>query len=156
LYERARLGAYVFHDSLLPRYRGFSPTVWAMINGESETGATLFAVSEEVDYGDIIAQSRVSINSDETIAEVMERVTDAYLLLLEQNLPRLMSGNVPRTPQDHLRATYTSKRVPEDNRIMWNSPTDVIHNLIRAVTRPYTGAYTYLDDMKLIVWSAVK
>lgn len=154
VYERIRLGVFVFHDSLLPAYRGFSPTVWAMINGETQTGVTLFKIAEQVDAGEILAQVSVTIEADETISTVMERVTLTYLKLLEENLPKLISGQVVYYPQDVTQATYTCKRLPEDNRIDWQRPSREIYNLIRAVTRPYTGAYTTLHGEKLIIWRA--
>src|SRR5436309_9099782 len=106
VYRRPRLGTFVFHDSLLPEYRGFAPTCWAIVNGEDHTGVTLFEISEEMDAGPVVDQERVPIGPIETIAEVLERVTDAYLRLLERNLPRLLAGSAPRAAQDHRRATY--------------------------------------------------
>ncbi len=96
VYERARLGTFVLHDSLLPAYRGFAPTVWAIINGEDHTGVTLFEIAEGVDTGRIIAQQRVPIGADDTIADVMEHVTQTYLEVLAANLPRLLDA-----PQQH-------------------------------------------------------
>jgi methionyl-tRNA formyltransferase len=154
LYRRARLGAFVFHDSLLPEYRGFSPTVWAMVNGEKQTGATLIHMAEGVDTGDIVDQQPVIIGKDETIATVLDRVTQTYLKLLDRNLPRLIAGTSPATPQDHARATYTCKRHPSDNEIDWTRPAGDIHNLIRAVTVPYPGAFTYHGGRLLRIWSA--
>jgi len=154
IYSRARLGAFVFHDSLLPEYRGFSPVVWAMVNGEDHTGVTLFEMAEKVDAGDIIGQVRIAIGRDDTITVVMERVTQAYLELLEQNLAPLLEGAASRYPQDHSHATFTCKRIDEDNQIDWTACSEQIHNLIRAVTMPYPGAYTYLMGKKLRIWSA--
>lgn len=154
VYRRPRLGSFVFHDSLLPEYRGFSPTVWAMINGEDHTGVTLFEMSERADAGDIVDQRRVPIDVDDTIAEVTERVTHAYLGLLEQNLPVLLAGSAPRKPQDAARATFACKRMPDDNEIDWSAPTARVRDLIRAVTRPYPGAFTYLRGHRLRVWAA--
>lgn len=154
VYQRARLGTFVFHDSLLPRYRGFAPTVWTMINGEDHTGVTLFEIAERMDEGDIIDQTRLSISPDETISVVTERVTEVYLDLLERNIDGLINGTVKRTPQDHSLATYTCKRLPEDNLIDWRKPSNDIYNLIRAVSTPYPGAYTYLGGRKLQIWSA--
>jgi methionyl-tRNA formyltransferase len=156
VYQRPRLGTFVFHDSLLPAYRGFSPTVWAIVNGEDHTGVTLFEIAEAVDSGDIVAQERVPIGPDETIAEVMARVTLTYLRLFESNLPDLLAGSASRTPQDHTRATYTCKRTPEDNQIDWNASTTQTYNLVRAVSQPYPGAYTYLSGEKIRVWSAAR
>lgn len=154
VYHRPRLGAYVFHDSLLPAYRGFSPTVWAMINGEDHTGVTLLTMADGYDEGDIVGQLRVEVNPDDTIAVVTERVTEAYLALLETHLPALLTGQAPRKPQDHSAATYTCKLLPDDMRIDWAWPTTRIYNLIRAVTAPYPGAHTTLDGRRLTIWGA--
>jgi methionyl-tRNA formyltransferase len=154
IYRRPRLGTFVFHDSLLPGYRGFAPTVWAIINGEDHTGVTLFRIAEEVDAGDIVDQQRIPIAPADTIAAVMDRVTQTYLAILERNLDRLLEGNVLCSPQDNSQATYTCKRTPEDNRIDWTMSSERIYNLIRAVSTPYTGAYTYLSGIRMIVWSA--
>jgi len=154
LLPRFRSGAFVLHDSLLPSYRGFSPTVWAMVNGETRTGATLFEAVPAVDAGAIVGQEEVAIDPDETIADVMTKVTDAYLALVERFLPALVDGSAPRRPQDESRATYTCKRSPADNHIDWSAPTDRVWNLIRAVTAPYSGAYSHLDGARLTVWAA--
>ncbi len=154
VFSRVALGAYVFHDSLLPRYRGFSPTVWAMINGEAASGATLFEIADEVDAGPIIAQKQTVISSEDTIATVMARVKDLYLDILTETLPSLMSGHPKKTPQDHALATYACKRLEADNRIEWSGSTLDIYNLIRAVSRPYSGAFTYANGTKMRVWRA--
>ncbi|MGC8874797.1 MAG: methionyl-tRNA formyltransferase, partial [Chloroflexia bacterium] len=154
VFRRPRKGTFVWHDALLPAYRGFSPTVWAILNGEDQTGATLFEMAEEIDSGDIVDQERVPIGPDDPIRVVMERVTEAYLVLLERNLAKLLAGTAPRHPQDPAQATYTCKRLPQDNRIDWSASTKQIYNLIRAVSAPYPGAFTYLDGHKMIVWAA--
>jgi methionyl-tRNA formyltransferase len=154
IYRRPRLGTFVLHDSLLPAYRGFSPTVWAMLNGEDHSGATLFEISDGIDEGDIVDQERVPIGPDDGIAAVMERVTQAYLILIERNLEMLIHARAPRFPQDHARATYGCKRLPEDNQIDWFAPSEKIYNLIRAVSAPYPGAYTTFAGKRLRIWSA--
>jgi methionyl-tRNA formyltransferase len=156
VYLRPRLGTFVFHDSLLPEYRGFSPTVWAVINGEKQTGVSLFAISESVDAGDIIDQRAVPIGPDSTIAELMQQVTQTYVELLETNIQPLLGGTAPRRSQDHARATFTCKRTPQDSEIDWSLSTDKIYNLIRASGVPYPGAYTYFNGKKLTVWSAAR
>lgn len=154
VYCRPPLGTFVFHDSLLPRYRGFSPTVWSIVNGDDHTGVTLFQISEHWDAGDVVGQRRIPIGPDETIGEVMERVTEGYLSLLEDHLGALLNNTAPRVPQDHSLASYTCKRLPEDNEIDWAGSTASIYNLIRAVTHPYPGAFTRLSNRILRVWSA--
>lgn len=153
-YARARLGAYVFHDAMLPKYRGFSPTVWAMVNGEDHTGVTLFRIAEGIDRGEIVDQRPVPIGSDETIGVVMERVTETYLSLLEDNIQALLGGTVLTRPQDESLATYCCKRTPVDDRIDWTWSTRRIHDLVRAVSDPYPGAHTTLGGRPLRVWSA--
>jgi methionyl-tRNA formyltransferase len=148
------LGAFVFHDSLLPEYRGFSPTVWAVVNGEDHTGATLIEAAEHADEGEIVDQARVAIGPEETIAGVIERVTETYLDLLRRNLPALLDGSAPRRPQDHARATLARRRTPDDNRIDWAWPAARIHDLVRGTTRPYAGAFTSFEGHLLRVWAA--
>ena len=147
-------GSYVFHDSLLPEYRGFSPTVWAMVNGEDHTGATLIVAAERADEGDVVDQRRVDIAPGDYIAEVQARVTEAYIDLVQANLDDLLAGRCRPQPQDHSRATYAHRRLPDDNLIDWNQPSHRILNLIRAVSAPYPGAYTYIKDRRLTVWRA--
>lgn len=156
IYQRGRLGTFVFHDSLLPKYRGFSPTVWSIINGESSTGVTLFEIASEIDAGPIIAQKKVEISETDTIAMVMNRVTEAYLLLLETYFQKLLDNSAVRTPQIQNDATFTCKRLPEDNLIDWHDSCARIYNLIRAVTYPYPGAFTYVDGRLLRIWAAEK
>lgn len=153
VYRRARKGAFVLHDSLLPRYRGFAPTVWAMVNGDDYTGATLFEMADDVDSGPIVDQRRVPIGSDDTISDVMQRVTSKYLELLEMNLPALLAGTAIRQPQDHAVATYTCKRTAADGEIDWTAPSRTIHDLVRAHTHPYWGAFTTLARRELKVWA---
>lgn len=154
VFRTPRYGAFVFHDSLLPEYRGFSPTVWAIANGADHTGVTLFEMNDGVDTGPVVAQERVAIGESETIATVLERVTETYLKLLEANLPGLLAGTAQGTPQDETRATYCRRRTPDDNRIDWSRSAREVHNLIRAVTKPYPGAFTTLGGRRLTVWSA--
>lgn len=153
-YARPRRGTFVIHDSLLPRYRGFSPTVWAIRNGEDHTGATLFRIAQQVDHGDVVDQVKVPIGPEDTIAEVMERVTHAYLALLERQLDALLHGAAVCRPQQHSQATYFGKRGIEDIEIDWSKSAGHIHNLVRAVTAPYPGAFTWLGGRRLRIWSA--
>lgn len=154
IYRLPRHGTFVFHDSLLPAYRGFAPTVWAMVNGEDHTGVTLFEIAEDVDSGAMVDQERIPIGPDETIADVMDAVTEGYLRLLERNVGALLRGEAVLRQQDESRATYTCKRIPEDARLVWSAPTAETYNLIRASTRPYSGAFTSLSGQHLRVWGA--
>jgi methionyl-tRNA formyltransferase len=154
IYERPSRGTFVFHDSLLPKYRGFSPTLWAILNGESRTGVTLFKIDESVDAGDIADQEAVPIGPDDAIGEVLPRVTQAYLRILERSLKPLLNGTLTLRPQDATAATFTCRWTPDDLRIDWTQPAAQVHNLIRATSDPYPGAYTLLEGRRVRVWSS--
>jgi methionyl-tRNA formyltransferase len=154
VFRRPTLGSYVFHDSLLPAYRGFSPTVWAIAAGADHTGVTLFEMAEEVDTGDIVDQIRVPIGAQETIRDVLERTTQGYLDVLSNNLLALRTGTAELRPQDHSQATYCRKRTVEDNLVSWDRGSKELFDLIRAVTVPYSGAYGSIAGQRLKIWAA--
>lgn len=137
----------VFHDSLLPKYRGFSPTVTALINGEKKVGVTAFSPVEEIDAGPIYGQEQIEISYPAKIAQVYERLTDAYARLalsLVSNYPKLKA-----VPQDGSQATYCLWRDAEDYRIDWNWSADKIQRFIDAVGSPYAGAQTYYKNQRI-------
>jgi methionyl-tRNA formyltransferase len=144
-------GALNMHGSLLPRYRGRVPVNWAIIHGETETGATLHHMTEKPDNGDIVAQTAVPILPDDTAAEVFVKVTVAAELTLYHALPALIAGSAPRIRQDLSRSAYFGGRKPEDGRIAWSEPATRIHNLVRAVAPPYPGAYTDVNGHRLVI-----
>lgn len=150
----APLGCAGVHASLLPKYRGGAPLVWAMINGESITGVTLFYFDDGVDTGDVIAQQTVSIEEADTIREVLAKAETATLELVRRWLPRIADGSAPRTPQDHDAATVVPQRSPADGRIDWSWEPERIRNFIRAQTRPYPGAFTVIDGKRVTIWDA--
>jgi methionyl-tRNA formyltransferase len=141
----ARRGALNMHGSLLPRYRGRAPINWAILRGESETGATLHYMVERADAGDIVDQQRVPIEIDDTAFDVSRKVTDAAAIVLKRSLPRLLDGTAHRLPQRALRDQYFGRRGPEDGRIDWSQPAKAIHDLVRAVAPPFPGAFTDID-----------
>jgi methionyl-tRNA formyltransferase len=152
--DLARLGAYNMHGSLLPKYRGRAPVNWAVLRGESQTGATLHVMVRRPDAGDIVDQERVLIGTEDTAYEVFSKVTAAARAVLERQLGNLLAGRVPRRPQDEAQATYFGGRRPEDGRIDWRLAAPEVFNLIRAVTRPYPGAFTDVDGRRFFIWWA--
>ncbi len=149
------LGAFNLHGSLLPRYRGRVPINWAIIHGETETGATLHYMVQKPDAGDIVDQEAVAIGPQETAREVFVKVTQAARRVLERQIDAIEQGRNPRRPQDARQASYFGGRRPEDGRIDWRNSAPAIFNLIRAVTHPYPGAYTEVDGRKLYIWWAL-
>jgi methionyl-tRNA formyltransferase len=141
LLATARRGAYNMHGSLLPKYRGRVPVNWAVLNGESETGATLHRMVEKPDAGEIFARQAVPILPDDTAREVFDKVTLAAEICLNSVLPRLTLGTAPHEPIDLAQGSYFGGRRPEDGRIDWTKSAQEIHNLVRAVAPPYPGAF---------------
>lgn len=149
-----RLGAIGCHASLLPKYRGRAPVNWAIINGERETGNTLFFIDAGVDTGDIIDQRRIVIDDADDCATVYEKVATAGVQMLLEHMPALKLGRAPRTPQDARLATTMPRRRPEDGKIDWARDSRAVSNWVRALTHPYPGAFTHLDGRRLFVWRA--
>jgi len=144
-------GIFVIHDSLLPKYRGFAPTPTAIIYGEKETGATLLRAAEEMDAGDILLQKSFQIKDEWYVQDIIREQSKIYEELSLQLIEKLEKGLLKETPQDHAQATYSIWRNKDDCRIDWNVSALQVRNLIRAVSHPYPGAYTYLEDKKVTV-----
>ncbi len=154
IYAIPRLGTLAVHDSLLPDYRGFAPLNWAVINGETQTGVTLFYLDERMDGGDIGGQKTVQIGAAETAAEVYERICASTVDLVLEAHGELSAGRITRLPQDYDAGSFTCSRTPDDGVIDWNGLTHDIYNRVRALTYPYPGAFTFYRGERLIVWAA--
>jgi methionyl-tRNA formyltransferase len=148
------LGAINLHGSLLPKYRGRAPLNWVLVHGETTTGVTLHYMDARADHGDIIAQGVVTITIEDTAFTLSQRLTAAARGLLAETYPLIVAGRAPRIPQDHTLATTFGRRRPADGRIDWSGSTRQIYNLIRAVTRPFPGAFTFWEGMRIFVWAA--
>jgi len=153
--ELPRLGAYNIHGALLPKYRGRACVNWAVLNGETETGATLHVMTSFADRGDIVDQEAVSIEFEDTAHDVFLKVVEAARVIIERQLPALVTGTALRTPQDESQATKFGRRRPEDGEIDWDKSAVEIYNLIRAVTHPFPGAFTDFDGKKVFIWKAI-
>ena len=147
-------GALNLHGSYLPKYRGRVPVNWAVINGETETGATLHYMVAKPDAGDIVDQEKVGIEFTDTAFDVFNKVTAAAVTVIGRAWPLLVAGAAPRIPMDLKAGNYCGGRKPADGLIDWAKPAVQIYNLIRGVTHPYPGAFTHLDGEKVIIWQA--
>ncbi|MDX6915703.1 bifunctional UDP-4-amino-4-deoxy-L-arabinose formyltransferase/UDP-glucuronic acid oxidase ArnA [Pectobacterium carotovorum] len=147
-------GAFNLHGSLLPRYRGRAPVNWVLVNGETQTGVTLHKMVSRADAGDIVAQSVVAIDAEDTALTLHGKCRTAAAALLAQQLPQIRSREIMLTPQDESQASYFGRRTAADGLIDWQKSAREINNLIRAVTEPYPGAFTFLGERKVIVWRA--
>ena len=144
-------GAFNMHGSLLPKYRGRVPINWAIICGETVTGATLHRMVAKADAGGIVGQEAVPILPHDIAVHVFDRVSMAAERVLTEALPRLIAGTAIETPQDLSLGSYFGGRKPEDGRIDWTQGAQSIHNLIRGVAPPYPGAFTDIRGLRLRV-----
>lgn len=150
--NRARLGAFNLHGSLLPKYRGRAPLNWALVNGEKETGVTLHRMVKRADAGAIVAQQRVAIEEQDNALTLHRKLVDCAAQLLQLALPAMKLGEIAAIPQDHSQATVVGRRTPEDGRIQWEQSAQSINNLVRAVTDPWPGAFAFAGTVKFVVW----
>ena len=147
----AKIAALNMHGSLLPKYRGRAPVNWAILHGESETGATLHVMEAKPDAGDIVGQASVAIGPDETATEVFGKVSQAAVKVINQVLPDLITGKITRKPNELEKGSYFGGRKPSDGQIHWNQTALQVHNLVRAVAPPYPGAFTDHQGKTMIV-----
>lgn len=142
------------HGSLLPKYRGRTPHVWAIINGEKYTGITAHLIEKEVDNGDIIEQLEIEIGENDTGGDILQKFNILYIEVVNRVLQRIKTDQILRKKQDSSKATYFGKRTPESGKINWLWCKDRIRNWIRAQARPYPGAYTFLETQKIVIHKA--
>jgi methionyl-tRNA formyltransferase len=147
-------GALNLHPSLLPRFRGRAPINWVLVKGEIETGVTLHYMVEKADRGDVVAQRRIAIAEDDTALSLHRKATVEARLLLREAFPLLVEGRAPRIPQDQAKASYFGGRKPADGEIDWSWPAKRVYDLVRAVTHPYPGAFSWHGDRRVVVWWA--
>ena len=148
-------GVFGMHPTLLPRHRGRAPIPWALLSGLARTGVTLFEIVDTTaDSGAIVGQRVVEIAEDDTAETLFERISDAHVGLIREYVPQLLARTAPRIPQDPRRASAWPKRTPADGIIDWETRAPYLYDWVRAQTRPYPGAFTFLGDEKVVVWRA--
>ena len=148
-------GVFGMHPTLLPRHRGRAPIPWAILTGLARTGVTLFEIVDgTADSGSIVGQVTLDVAPDETATTLFERIAEAHVDLTRELVPRLLARTAPRIAQDPSRASSWPKRAPADGIIDWETRARYLYDWVRAQTRPYPGAFTFLGDDKVIVWGA--
>jgi len=152
------LGTVNVHASLLPLYRGAAPINWAIINGEKITGVTTFKLKHEIDTGDILLSSKVTIEENENAGTLHDKLKEEGAMLLLETLSQLAAGILKEQPQfssDNNSLKHAPKIFTDTCKIDWNHSADEIYNLIRGLS-PYPAAFTTLDNKKLKIFSAKK
>jgi len=151
----AREGVFGMHPTLLPRHRGRAPIPWAILSGLARTGVTLFEIVDATaDSGAIVGQVVVDVAPDETAETLYGKLAVAHVELIRECVPQLLARSAPRRPQDPRRASSWPKRMPADGIIDWETRAPYLYDWVRAQTRPYPGAFTFLGDEKVVVWRA--
>lgn len=154
LLEKCNLGWIGTHPALLPRNRGRHPLIWAIIEGLTESGLTFFRLDEGADSGDIVWQGKFEILGTDDASTLYRKMEDLAAEGLHKWVPLLLEGRASFVPQDHAQATYWRKRKAADGQIRWREAAQTACRLIRALTRPYPGAETYLHGRRVTVWRA--
>ena len=152
--ELVSKGSLNLHGSYLPKYRGRVPVNWAVINGETETGATLHYMVAKPDAGDIVDQQKIPIVFTDTAFDVFNNLTVAAVDLISRSWPQLQAGTAPRIPMNLQQGSYFGGRKPADGKIDWTKSAEQIYNLIRGVTHPYPGAFSLLEGKRVVIWQA--
>ena len=148
-------GVFGMHPTLLPRHRGRAPIPWTILSGLARTGVTLFEIADATaDSGPIVGQVEVPVAPDETATTLFDRLAAAHVELVRGHLPGLLAGTAPRLPQDPRRASAWQRRTPADGIIDWDTRAPYLYDWVRAQTRPYPGAFTFLGDTRIVVWRA--
>jgi methionyl-tRNA formyltransferase len=145
-------GALNMHGSLLPKYRGRAPVHWAIIRGETTTGASLHYMLDKPDAGALVDQQPVPILENDTALAVSLKVAEAAQQVMKRSLPKLIAGSAAARPLDLSEGSYFGRRCPEDGRIDWRAGARTIHDLVRAVAPPFPGAFTEAGGSRVELW----
>lgn len=149
-----RLGSIQYHPSLLPKHRGGSAINWAVINGETKTGITIFWPDEEIDTGPILLQKEVDISPDDTVGSFyFNKLFPLGVEAIIESIELIKKGKAPRIPQDESQATYEGLCTAKDAVIDWAQPAVKVYNLIRG-TNPQPGATTFLKGKQIKIFDS--
>ncbi len=144
------LGTVNVHGSLLPAYRGAAPIHWAVINGERETGVSVFFLQHAIDTGNLLLQARTEIAPTETTGEVYGRLMQLGADTLVEALDLIAAGQTEGRPQDDSLATHAPKLTRDNTRIDWSRPADKVYNFVRGL-HPYPTAWTTFEGQEVKV-----
>jgi len=149
-----RLGTIQYHPSLLPRHRGGSAINWAVINGETKTGITIFWPDKGIDTGPVLLQREADILPDDTVGSLyFNKLFPLGVEAIMESIELIKQGKAPRIPQDESQATYEGLCTEKEAMIDWAKPVNEVYNLIRG-TNPQPGATTFWGKQKLKIFDA--
>lgn len=146
-----------FHYSPLPKYRGNAPLVWQIINGEKQLGVSFFQLTTGMDEGGLVDQRFFPLSREESISDALVKAGDLAQQMLSGFLNNWPSGKVNLVNQPGEVPSYCGLRQPDDGRIDWHRSAESVHDFIRAQSKPYPGAFSYLPDgRKLTIYKSVE
>ncbi len=149
-----RKGMFNLHAGKLPYYRGGSPINWQIINDEDYVVCSVIVASENFDEGDIVAEKKIEITDDKTVADLHKESNVAFSELTVETLKQAIAGTLLATKQSTDGVAYWHQRNESDGEIDWAMLTSrEVFNLVRALTKPYPGAYCYLGSEVIKIWS---
>ncbi|MET0236568.1 MAG: methionyl-tRNA formyltransferase, partial [Kibdelosporangium sp.] len=143
IFDLPRHGTLNVHDSLLPAYAGFSPLIWALINGEQEVGVTAHMMDADLDAGNIVLQRATPVGPRDTTTDLFHRTIEMIGPITVDALALIASGRTDWARQDRRKASFFHKRSIEDSLINWDWPAEDIERLVRAQSDPYPNAFTF-------------
>ena len=155
LLKIAPMGVIGYHPAELPFNRGRHPIIWALALGLNKTASTFFFMDEGADSGPIVNQKPVSISKKDTAGTLYKKITVTALSQIKTFLPQLLSRKYKVKKQDHTKANYWRKRARKDGEIDWRMSSEAIHNLVRALTKPYVGAHLIYKGKEIKVWKTI-
>jgi methionyl-tRNA formyltransferase len=154
LYNLPPHGTLNLHDSLLPKFTGFSPVLWALISGETEFGLTIHRMDECLDTGDILIQHSLPIGPSDTGTELVTQGMELIQGALRDALDALESGTAVWRPQNKSERTYFHKRSERDSLIEWSWPAEDLERFVRALSEPYPRAFAFYRGERVEVLEA--
>lgn len=147
----ANKGVIGFHPAPLPKYRGRATNVWQQLLGVKESAVSVFFIDDGIDSGDILAQEPYYIGDNDYCQDVLDKIDEAAIVAMRKVLIGLRDNTLVPVKQNDEEASYTLKRSPEDGLIDWNQSIKDIHLFIRAISKPYPGAFSMYDGKSKIV-----
>ena len=148
-----QIGCIGSHPSLLPQNRGRHPIIWAIANGLTKSGITLFWMDEGVDSGDIWRQKEFEIAISDNATSIYEKVKTMSVEMIKESIYDLEQGTINRTKQDDTKANYWRKRTVKDGEIDWRMSGKRIYDLVRSLAKPYVGAHCVYKEQEKKIWN---
>ena len=146
------MGVIGYHPASLPQNRGRHPFIWALVLGLNQSASTFFFMQEGADDGDILSQEEFEILYEDDAKSLYNKVSNIALNQIEDFLPKLQNNNFQRIKQNHEKANIWRKRGKADGKIDFRMTSNAIYNLVRALTKPYVGAYIEYKGQEISIW----